>query len=86
MGKSKIIYLIGGYAPGNYMNKCVSCGDEFFGDKLSGECQPCAINRLNEEYTALVRDFVRTNRKYNAVVDAFKILMREIDGEETTST
>jgi len=43
-----IKYPIGAYAPGNYMSKCVSCKDEFMGDKLAMQCEPCAINSVNE--------------------------------------
>lgn len=37
-------YPIGGFAPGNYHNKCVSCGNIFTGDKRAFECEPCAIH------------------------------------------
>lgn len=44
----KINYPIGGFAPGYYSNKCSSCGEEFMGDKLARQCEPCAINAVNE--------------------------------------
>jgi len=37
-------YPIGGYAPGNYQCKCVTCGGGFFGDKRAVQCEPCAVN------------------------------------------
>lgn len=46
--KSKINYPIGGFAPGMYMCKCTNCKDDFFGDKRSVQCEPCAINLVNE--------------------------------------
>lgn len=32
----------GWWAPGNYLNKCVKCGDDFIGDKRAGWCADCA--------------------------------------------
>jgi len=40
-------YPIGGYAPGHYMCKCVSCKKEFTGDKRATQCEPCAIEMVN---------------------------------------
>lgn len=42
----KIIYPIGAYAPGNYMGICANCQTTFTGDKLSKQCEPCAINSI----------------------------------------
>ena len=36
-------YPIGGYAPGNYMCRCVTCKEEFKGDKRAVQCEPCGI-------------------------------------------
>lgn len=44
----KIKYPVGGFAPGMYMCKCSNCSDEFFGDKRAVQCEPCAINAVNE--------------------------------------
>ena len=33
---------VGGYAPGPYMCKCVTCTADFFGDKRAVQCLPCA--------------------------------------------
>lgn len=35
-------YPIGGYAPGNYTCKCLTCGEHFAGDKRATQCEPCA--------------------------------------------
>lgn len=51
----KIIYPILGYAPGYYSNKCVNCKEEFMGDKLARQCEPCAINSLNKSHTAALK-------------------------------
>jgi reverse gyrase len=47
----KIKYPISGFAPGWYYSKCSSCGEEFMGDKLAIQCEPCAINAVNESNT-----------------------------------
>ena len=52
----KLKYPIGGFAPGHYMSKCVDCKTEFMGDKYARQCEPCAINAVNESNTfALMR-------------------------------
>lgn len=48
MNNMKINYPIGGYAPGFYSNTCISCKEEFTGDKYSRQCEPCAINSIKE--------------------------------------
>ena len=35
-------YPIGGFAPGNYMCTCSTCGERFTGDKRAVQCEPCA--------------------------------------------
>jgi hypothetical protein len=47
----KVKYPIGAYAPGYYMNKCIDCEQEFMGDKRARQCEPCAINSVNESNT-----------------------------------
>jgi hypothetical protein len=36
-------YPIGGYAPGNYHDRCCTCRQPFQGDKRATQCEPCAI-------------------------------------------
>lgn len=36
--------IIGGYAPGDYMCRCLICGKEFIGDKRAYECIECVAN------------------------------------------
>jgi lipoate synthase len=33
------------------MSKCANCKQEFMGDKYSRQCEPCAINAVNESNT-----------------------------------
>jgi hypothetical protein len=40
-------YPIGGYAPGNYTCTCITCKQQFFGDKRAVQCEPCAIEMVN---------------------------------------
>jgi hypothetical protein len=42
-------YPIGGYAPGNYYCNCITCKQQFFGDKRAVQCEPCAIEMVNAE-------------------------------------
>jgi hypothetical protein len=39
-------YPIGGFAPGNYMYRCVTCTKYFRGDKIADQCEPCAIKMV----------------------------------------
>jgi hypothetical protein len=43
-------YPIGGFAPGNYLNKCRSCGIRFAGDKRANQCEPCAIKEMEQDF------------------------------------
>jgi hypothetical protein len=42
-------YPIGGYAPGYYSCTCITCKKEFTGDKRAVQCEPCAIEMIQEE-------------------------------------
>lgn len=44
----KVKYPIGGFAPGFYQTKCCTCKEDFTGDKYANQCEPCAINLINE--------------------------------------
>ena len=48
---TKLKYPIGGFAPGHYMSKCANCEQNFMGDKYARQCEPCAINAVNESNT-----------------------------------
>lgn len=63
----EIKYPILGYAPGWYANKCVSCGENFMGDKLATQCKICAINTLNEGYHRLQKEL----KKYKPPVKTY---------------
>jgi hypothetical protein len=39
----------GGWAPGNYFGKCISCNCTFTGDKRACSCAPCAYAKPLEE-------------------------------------
>lgn len=41
-------YPIGGFAPGNYENICVTCKSHFLGDKLARQCERCATLMVSE--------------------------------------
>jgi hypothetical protein len=49
-----------GYAPGNYMNKCVSCGTEMqMVDKLCFQCLECAARKANEIMDEAVKELAK---------------------------
>lgn len=52
----KTKYPIGGYAPGNYKNKCCICKTGYIGDKRSVQCEPCVINSVNENNKKDIKD------------------------------
>ena len=66
--RSKIVYPIGGFAPGQYWNKCALCGETFIGDKKAWNCEPCAIN-------GMVKAFTETRKKLTALETALKIML-----------
>ena len=53
-------YPIGGYAPGNYFCKCVTCKKEFTGDKRAVQCEPCAVEMVNTKITVNDKGGVET--------------------------
>lgn len=42
---------LGGYAPGNYMCQCATCGKRFEGDKRAVTCLECAASQANDRLT-----------------------------------
>jgi hypothetical protein len=42
-------YPIGGFVPGNYIFRCITCKYAFFGDKRATQCEPCAIEMVKVE-------------------------------------
>ena len=41
-------YPVGGFAPGNYTCKCVSCKENFIGDKRAVQCENCGTKEKNK--------------------------------------
>lgn len=39
----------GAWAPGNYLNQCNRCGEQFIGDKRAVVCADCAYGPNNKE-------------------------------------
>jgi hypothetical protein len=67
--RSKIIYPIGGFAPGQYWNKCALCGETFIGDKRAWNCEPCAVN-------GMVKTFSEMRTKLTALETALKTMLK----------
>lgn len=58
-------YPIGGYAPGNYTCKCVTCEETFQGDKRAVQCEPCAVKE--QEWISPMQKFTKKNN----IIDAW---------------
>ena len=63
-----IIYPIVGYAPGNYNCQCTTCKAEFTGDKRAVQCEPCAINTLQDAYTNLTVSYASLYEKHQGLL------------------
>lgn len=46
----------GGWAPGNYFNKCIACDTLFIGDKRAGVCADCAYKEGGTNLKAMPRE------------------------------
>ncbi len=65
-----------GYAPGNYMNKCVSCRTEMqMVDKLCFQCWECAARKANE----IMDEAVKELAKYKEQIAALKATIADYD-------
>lgn len=56
------------YAPGNYVCKCVTCKDSFFGDKRSVLCYDCAITAQESGNKATHFSFTLRETSTNAIM------------------
>jgi hypothetical protein len=68
-------YPIGGYAPGNYWNKCGTCNVEFIGDKRAYQCEPCGT-KSQAEYDALTEEEKEERIKRN--VEVYNQFIKEV--------
>lgn len=64
----------GGYAPGSYWCKCVSCNQQFTGDKRAYQCPDCIIQALRallaERDLSAAREAAAALEMRNACLDA----------------
>lgn len=65
-------YPIGGYAPGNYHNRCTTCERSFFGDKRAVQCEPCAV-AAKERFDKLDPNEQELLIKRNAMIANFML-------------
>lgn len=77
---AKVKYPIGGYAPGHYLNNCVSCDEKFMGDKYAKQCQPCAINSVNESNSKVIAQLYRLKSALKNIKSSNDVI-NEIIGE-----
>jgi hypothetical protein len=63
---------LAGYAPGNYLGRCVRCDGRFVDmDKRAVHCLPCAIDAANEtmeRYRAELHDLTVQNETLRAAI------------------
>lgn len=57
-------YPIGGFAPGNYMCKCVTCKHEFHGDKKAVQCETCAIEMVKTKIEVAENGGIKITQDY----------------------
>jgi hypothetical protein len=83
--KAKVKYPIGMYAQGHYWCTCVDCKEEFIGDKLARQCEPCAINMVNELCTKYRNELFQLKQSLKNVVLNYdkinEILNKEVKDE-----
>ena len=80
---TKINYPIGGYAPGNYQNKCIDCGSYFIGDKLACQCEPCAINALLKSHSKCNKEVVAIKEEIQRADKIFSDMENDMHGDHT---
>ena len=44
-------YPIGGFAPGDYICRCVTCKKPYYGDKRATQCETCAVEMVGTKIT-----------------------------------
>lgn len=72
-------YPIGGYAPGNYHNRCCTCERSFFGDKRAVQCEPCAVAD-QQKYNAMTHEERAAHDR--KVVEAIKEAMQRFSNPQ----
>jgi hypothetical protein len=68
----EVKYPIGGFAPGDYMCKCVTCKEQFIGDKRAVQCEPCAIEMVRTKIVESEKGGFEIERDYlQGFIDQF---------------
>lgn len=65
--KRGVKWPLGAFAPGNYIAKCLRCGDQFIGDKRATSCLECAI--VSSLVTPVSAEYV-VKRLRQSLIDA----------------
>lgn len=66
-------FPLSGYAPGNYMNICCDCKEQFEGDKRAIQCLPCAAESVNRVIESL---HDRLTKREQELVEAYMELRK----------
>jgi hypothetical protein len=62
-------YPIGGYAPGFYTCNCITCKQQFMGDKRAVQCESCAIKTIEESKQETLEKVAENESEYLADYD-----------------
>jgi hypothetical protein len=83
----EIKYPIGGFAPGDYMCKCVTCKEKFYGDKRATQCEPCTIEMVRTKIIKSEEGGFEIKRDYlQGFIDQFGDgPLGELDPDEWTA-
>jgi len=83
----EVKYPIGGFAPGDYMCKCVTCKEQFHGDKRATQCEPCAIEMVRTKIIKSEEGGFEIERDYlQGFIDQFGDgPLGELDPDEWTA-
>jgi hypothetical protein len=75
----------GCWAPGNYISKCVSCDEQFEGDKRAVNCAPCAYANVPQIDVEAAKLLVLIEQWRNTedpkdVIDNIRIHLKKLIG------
>lgn len=77
-------YPVGGYAPGNYMGRCVRCDGRFINmDKRALHCFPCAVEALQEALEERTAELRSVKKERDTLAAAIQIASRPLPLQET---
>lgn len=79
--KEESKYPIGGYAPGYYACRCVTCKTQFIGHKRAAQCESCAIKMVEEQTQSIIEN-VRKEEEQKELRRKLLNAIEELEKEE----